>query len=62
MADYRCYVLTPKGMAEDARDLTCATDKAAVAKGRAWARGRAFEVWQSTRRVYPAPDGSIPRF
>jgi hypothetical protein len=60
MTDYRVYSLTPKGMAEDARDITCETDKAAIRKARAWARRRVFEIWQSTRRVYPAPDGSIP--
>jgi hypothetical protein len=53
MAHYRMYLLDSRNKISSGLDLTCTDDRDAVAQARSQAENRAFEVWQSTRRVFP---------
>jgi hypothetical protein len=53
MAHYRMYLLDDHNKIVSGTDLVCDDDSDAEAQARLQADGQAFEVWQSTRRVFP---------
>jgi hypothetical protein len=53
MAHYRMYLLDERNKIVSGLDLICGDDEEAIAHADIHAEGRPFEVWQSTRRVFP---------
>jgi hypothetical protein len=54
MAHYRMYLLDDCNKIESGLDLICLDDHEAVAQSQSQAGTQTFEVWQATRRVFPA--------
>lgn len=53
MADYSCYLLGLSGSILAAHEISCADDRAGIAKAYELFHPHDFEVWRQDLRIYP---------